>query len=132
MKPLELQLTLPLPLMSKARPRFTRTGRTYLPEAYRAWRHQAQDLLKGHWLAFDLPTVCSGRVALTFYGPARHDLDNLVGAVLDAGLPDKATGWRGCWRDDRVGVFPALQAEWIRSRDQRIDLRITAVQYCES
>ncbi|MGA0983743.1 MAG: RusA family crossover junction endodeoxyribonuclease [Burkholderiaceae bacterium] len=118
--------------MSKARPRFTRTGRTYMPEKYRAWRHECEDLLKGHWLAFDLPTISSCSAAFSFYGPARFDLDNLVGAVLDAGLPNKATGWRGCWRDDRVSVFPEICARWHRSRDQRIELLISVWDYCET
>lgn len=118
--------------MSKARPRFARNGRTYMPERYRAWRHQAEDALKGHWLAFELPTVCHATASLDFYGPARFDLDNLVGAVLDAGLPNKSTGWRGCWRDDRVSVFSEICARWHKSSQQRTEILLSVDAWCDS
>lgn len=127
----EIQLVLDVPLKSKARPRFAR-GRSYLPSDYREWRKVAEDQLKALWLAFDLPTVASATVYLEFYGPGRFDLDNLIGAVLDAGLPCKKTGWRGCWKDDRVTVFGEIHATWVRSRDEHIRVRLNNLKSIES
>jgi Holliday junction resolvase RusA-like endonuclease len=56
---------------------------------------------------------------LSFRGPARGDLDNLAGAVLDAG--------NGLiWRDDRVGVLPTLALRWTKTHkeDQSIYIKV--------
>lgn len=105
--------------MGKARPRCG-GGHAYLPANYRDWKNRARDALMGYWVDLDLPTIqhCT-RLEVYCYGPGRHDGDNLVGALLDAGLPDKKTGWRGCWRDDRVTVFPLIQIAWHRSASEK-------------
>lgn len=126
----QIRFELDIPLKSKARPRFAR-GRSYLPASYREWRKIAEDQLKGLWLAFDLPTVCYATVELEFHGPGRFDLDNLIGAVLDSGLPCKKTGWRGCWKDDRVTVFPEIRATWVRSREEFIRMSLNGLKPCE-
>lgn len=107
-----------LPLMSKARPRSPRRGgRPYTPEAYRRWLQQARAVLGEWWTAPPLPAVRC--VCMTFRGPARGDLDNLAGAVLDAG--------NGLvWADDRVNVVPVLALRFTRvpTNQQAIYLKV--------
>ena len=121
---MRILVSLPLPLMGKARPRCGQ-GRVYLPPEYREWKRRAADLLAAHWQEYNLPTITAAKhLHLTAYGPGRHDPDNLLGAVLDAGLPSRATGWRGCWRDDRVTVFPRTSFHWVRCSNEHWSLRI--------
>ena len=120
----EINLRIELPLMSKARPRCTRGGHAYMPPRYMEWKRQARDQLMGFWVDMDLPTLEQFEFHVKAYGPGRSDPDNLIAAMLDAGLPDKKSDWRGCWRDDRVTVCPKLSFEWIRSRQQFWELRI--------
>lgn len=119
-----------LPLKSKARPRCPRRGgRPYLPVDYQEWRKCAEDQLKGIWSAYDLPTLECCAMRMRFYGPGRHDLDNLQGSFLDAGLPNKKTDWRGCWKDDRVTVIPEIHATWHRSKYQYTRVTITPLAH---
>lgn len=121
----ELVIFLDLPLMSKARPRFGSKGsHAYLPSKYRDWKSQCRDRLKAIWVEFDLPTLDSFELEIEAHGPGRCDADNLLGSILDAGLPDKATGWRGCWRDDRVTVVPSVSLCWIQDKNQYWKLRL--------
>lgn len=125
-----IELTLELPLKSKARPRFAK-GRTYMPADYRDWKEKAKILLREHWERNGLATIVQAEhISLKFYGPARHDLDNLCGAVLDSGLPTK--DWQGAWKDDRVTVFPSICASFTKSPDPRIDLLIITEESYES
>ena len=114
----EIQFTLELPLMSKARPRFGQ-GRSYLPAKYREWKNNARDQLKAIWVEFELDTLEQFEMEVQAYGPGRCDADNLIGALLDSGLPDKKTGWRGAWKDDRVTVIPYLSFRWHRSKEEK-------------
>lgn len=104
-----------------------------MPANYRDWQNIARDQLKALWLDFDLPLILEARFDAVFHGPGRADPDNLLGSVFDAGLPEKAkrtgTGWRGCWRDDRVTVFPRGSWEWSRSPAPRIDICLTELHY---
>lgn len=129
---MEIKLSLNLPLMAKARPRCGQ-GHAYLPANYREWKNQARDALAAQWVALDLPTL-TGPHALEVdcYGPGRHDPDNLLGAVLDAGLPCKATGWRGCWRDDRVTVFPSVCIRWHKTQGKADQLWQIAICNAET
>lgn len=120
-----IHFRLDLPLQSKPRPRCTRMGRAYNPPVYAEWKNQARDLLVAHWVEFELPTLEHFALELKMYGPGRSDPDNLAGAFLDAGLPCKKTGWRGCWRDDRVTVIHKLSIEWQRSKEQHWDATFT-------
>jgi len=114
----EIQFTLELPLMSKARPRFGQ-GRSYLPAKYREWKNNARDQLKAIWVEFELDTLEQFEMEVEAYGPGRCDADNLIGALLDSGLPDKKTGWRGAWKDDRVTVIPYISFRWHRSKEEK-------------
>jgi len=119
----EIAFTLHLPLMSKARPRFGQ-GRSYLPTKYREWKNSARDQLKAVWTEYDLETLEQFEIEVEAYGPGRCDADNLIGALLDSGLPDKKTGWRGAWKDDRVTVVPFLSFRWHRNKEEKWVIRI--------
>ena len=96
-----------VPLMSKARPRSPRRGgRPYMPPAYMQWKANVRAQLAEWWCEPPLEQV--NCLVLTFYGPARGDLDNLAGAVLDSG--------NGLvWTDDRVSVLPAMALRFNRA-----------------
>lgn len=107
-----------VPLMSKARPRSPRGGgRPYMPRAYMDWKANVRAILAEWWTIEPLDDVRC--LCLSFRGPARGDLDNMAGAVLDAG--------NGLiWRDDRVGVLPTLALRWTKSSktDQSIQMKV--------
>lgn len=94
----------PLPLQPKSRPRFGR-GKAFKDSKYRAWMESCRAILAEWWT---IPPLQKGQVIalhLTFYGPGTSDLDNLQGAVLDAG--------KGVvWTDDRVTVLRRIEAQW--------------------
>lgn len=95
---------LPVPLQPKARPRFG-NGMAYKDTKYRDWAENVRSILREWWTA---PPLQKGQVValqLTFCGPGTSDLDNLAGAVMDAG--------NGIvWIDDRVTVLQRIEAEW--------------------
>lgn len=93
-----------VPLMSKARPRTPRSGgRPYMPKAYMSWKEALRSLMAEWWTIPPLEKVSC--LVLTFSGPARGDLDNMAGAVLDSG--------NGLiWVDDRVSVIPCIASRW--------------------
>lgn len=107
-----------VPLMSKARPRFNRrTGAVYNPEAYEDWKATVRAILAEWWTIEPLDEVRC--LCLSFRGPARGDLDNLAGAVLDAGN-------ELIWRDDTVAVMPTLALRWTKTpkADQSIYMKV--------
>jgi Holliday junction resolvase RusA-like endonuclease len=95
---------LPVPLQPKSRPRFGK-GSAYKDSKYKAWTKSAQAILAEWWT---IPPLGKGQVValhLTFCGPGTSDLDNLAGAVMDAG--------NGIvWQDDRVTVLQRIEAQW--------------------
>lgn len=118
------QFTLQVPLKSKARPRFA-GGHGYLPRDYREWKDLCTLCIKAIWEQNSWDTVVSAStISFEFVGPARHDLDNLVGAVLDAGLPNERLGFRGAWVDDRVTVFPSISASFTKGKPECIHCAI--------
>ena len=82
------------------------------------WKNTTRDHLKQLWVDFDLPTLELFEMEVEAHGPGRCDADNLLGALLDSGIPDKKTGWAGAWKDDRVTVIPFVSLRWIRSKEQ--------------
>ena len=56
---------------------------------------------------------------MTFRGPGTSDLDNLQGAVMDAGSGI-------VWTDDRVTVLRRIEAEWEKApkNNQSIYLKV--------
>lgn len=108
---------LPISLQPKVRPRFS--GRAYMPTEYRKWMKECRAILSEWWV---MPPLQKGQLLVLhflFRGPGRSDLDNLQGAVLDAG--------NGIvWVDDRVTVVRRIEAEWEKAptTDQSIYLKV--------
>lgn len=122
----EVSFRLDLPLVSKARPRFGK-GRSYLPAKYREWKLAATTRLKEVWQQLGLNTLNQFELHVEAHGPGRCDADNLIGALLDAGLPDKRSGWPGAWKDDRVTVVPSISFRWVRDREEFWDVSVTVI-----
>ena len=119
----EFHFRLNMPLMSKARPRFGQ-GRSYLPAKYREWKDAARECLKRIWETNELETLTQFEIHVEAHGPGRFDNDNLIGALLDSGIPDKKSGWAGAWKDDRVTVIPYLSIRWVRDQKQYWDVSV--------
>lgn len=124
----QVDLVLPVPLQPKTRPRFRRNGTTYTDNKYRDWIKNVRAILQEWWTR---PPLQKGELVclqLKFYGPGTSDLDNLAGAVMDAGLPDPNAKppWGGCWVDDRPTVIRRIECEWEKSplKDQSILLTV--------
>lgn len=112
------RITLHVPLMSKARPRsFAGQKVPYMPAAYKKWKADVRAQLAEWWVEPPLETV--NVLSLRFAGPARADLDNLMGAILDCGN-------QLVWRDDRVSVISKLVGEHkkAKEKDSTIEIRI--------
>jgi Holliday junction resolvase RusA-like endonuclease len=95
-----------MPLFSKARPRLTRSGHAYMPQAYKDAQAEMRRQLTKQWSGEPL----SGPVALYLcvHGEARADSDNIAGALMDA-----ANGI--LWTDDRVSIISTLVVEWSKA-----------------
>jgi len=78
-----------------------------MPPAYKKWKSNLRGLMGEWWTMPPLDSVHT--LILTFTGPARGDLDNLAGAVLDSGN-------QLIWADDRVSVIPAIDLGWKKCR----------------
>jgi Holliday junction resolvase RusA-like endonuclease len=91
------------PLFSKARPRMTRYGAAYMPPAYKEAQRSIRKLIISQWGREPL----SGPIGLNVkvYGEGRGDLDNIIGALMDAANSI-------LWLDDRVSVIKSLSIEW--------------------
>ena len=112
------RITLHVPLMSKARPRsFSGQKVPYMPAAYKKWKADVRAQLAEWWVDPPLETV--NVLSLRFAGPARADLDNLMGAILDCGN-------QLVWRDDRVSVISRLIGEHKKAKaeESTIEIRI--------
>lgn len=104
--------------MPKQRPRFN--GRSaHLSHRYRHWLEDARASMRKQWEGPPLPLLED--LEVSFHGPARSDIDNLLGAVLDAG-----TGI--LWVNDRVSVIPQATARFFKDSlaKQEIHILITS------
>lgn len=111
------EFLLRMPLQPKERPRFS--GHAYKSSRYREWTQQCRAILAEWWTIPPLGTGEIIAVQFTFRGPGTSDLDNLQGAVMDAG--------KGIvWTDDRVTVLRRVEAEWEKApkNDQSINLKV--------
>lgn len=115
------EITLHLPLQPKRAPVFnSRSKVAYKEHKYQAWLTEAKPLLKRFWPEPALQKDNLVGLQMIFRGPSYCDLDNLAGAVMDAG--------KGIiWADDRVTIIRRLEAAWERRpmRQQSIHLKIT-------
>jgi len=113
------EFTLPLRPISKARPRsFQGQARPYMPASYKQWIKDARMHL-GEWWT-DPPLDHVDELAVHFYGPARGDLDNRVGSLLDAMNGLVIT-------DDNVSVLPRMRLAFTKAKtaEARIYIRLT-------
>lgn len=112
------RIVLHVPLMSKARPRsFSGQKIPYMPAKYKKWKAEVRAQLAEWWVAPPLDVVHV--VSMRFSGPARGDLDNLMGAILDSGNDL-------IWKDDRVSVISRLYAVHTKAKekDSQIEIKI--------
>ena len=113
-----VRITLHVPLMSKARPRsFSGQKMPYMPAKYKKWKAEVRAQLAEWWTDPPLDVVHS--VILKFKGPARGDLDNLQGAILDCGN-------NLIWKDDRVSIISKLYGEFQKAKqvDSQVELTL--------
>jgi len=101
---------------SKERPRFG-GSHAYHSKGYREWLRQCKALMSEWWLEAPLEQVTT--VCAHFFGPAQGDVDNKLGAVLDAG-----TGV--IWKDDNVRCISKCTTQWTKAskKEARIHLKI--------
>ena len=106
-RPTDYLLELNYPLFSKARPRMTKSGHTYMPAAYKEAQHAIREQLKQQW---QMPPL-QGPVALHMevWGEGRGDTDNIAGAFMDS-------AHKIVFEDDRVTVIRALSIRWHKAR----------------
>lgn len=95
-----------MPLFSKARPRLTRFGKAYMPQAYKDSQAEMRRQLASQWT--DEPLTGPMALYLRVYGEGRGDTDNIAGAIMDA-----ANGI--LWTDDRVSIISTLVVEWVKA-----------------
>lgn len=93
-------------LFSKARPRMTKSGHTYMPKEYKEAQRLMREQLREQWTI--APLECPVRIHLEMRGEGRGDPDNIIGAFLDA-----AVGI--VFVDDRVKNLPKGSWEWIKT-----------------
>lgn len=111
---------LPLRPISKARPRsFRGQARPYTDTVYKEWLTTARTLLEEWWIHPPLSHV--SLMDVEFYGPARGDLDNRLGSVLDAMVQAKVV------TDDNVNVIPRIRMSFTKTRpaDAQIYIKLT-------
>lgn len=103
----EYLITIKQPLFSKARPRLTRSGRAYMPAAYKEAQSLMRNQIREQWDREPLQGPLS--VHLEVAGEGRGDLDNIAGAFLDSAQGIVFT-------DDRVSVINVLHIEWQKAK----------------
>ena len=112
------EFLLQVPLKPKERPRFS--GHAYNSSGYRDWIGECRAILSEWWT---IPPLGKGQIAsvhFTFRGPGISDLDNLQGAVMDAG--------KGVvWTDDRVTVISRTEATWEKAPKNNQSILLTVI-----
>lgn len=114
----QVDIHLPLAPKSKARPRaYMGQARPYMDAAYKDWVRRARALMGEHWTGQPLDHI--NVLVVTFFGPARGDLDNRLGSLLDAG--------NGLiWKDDNVNVIGTVAMSWQKTslKDAHINFSV--------
>lgn len=98
---------LPIRPMSKARPRLAAGKVPYHDKVYTEWLKDCRAHMAEWWTHPPLEHI--NCLIVHFYGPARGDLDNRLGSVLDAG-----TGL--IWSDDNVKVIGTCALRWYHAK----------------
>ena len=116
-----IEITVLMPLFSKARPRVTSRG-TFMPKDYKDKQKemlsQIKDQYKGEPLEGPL------RVELELRGEGRADIDNMVGAFFD--VANKVL-----WVDDRVSIIPEMSVKWTKAKKDQSCWEIKIYQIAE-
>jgi len=111
-------LLLPFRPMSKPRPRSTiGVARPYMDKVYTEWKAKVRAYMGEWWVEPPLERI--NCMVVHFHGPARGDLDNRLGSVMDAG--------NGLiWTDDNVNVIRAVAARHIKAstKEARIYMKL--------
>ena len=102
-------LHIKMPLHSKARPRMTKNGHTYMAESYRLAQAEMQRQIRSQW-AME-PLVGPIGLYIKICGEGRGDADNIAGFLMDAAGPSKNRPGI-LWQDDRVSVIPLVIVDW--------------------
>ena len=113
------EIHLPLRPISKPRPRsYMGQSRPYNDPVYKRWIEQAKAHMTEFWIMKPLDFVTN--LDVRFHGPARGDLDNRLGAILDAG--------NGIiWRDDNVKVIGNVTMKWYQTKEKEAFIKLLVV-----
>ena len=113
------EIHLPLRPISKPRPRsLMGQRRPYNDPIYKRWIEQAKAHMTEFWTKPPLDHVIN--LDVRFHGPARGDLDNRLGAIMDAG--------NGIiWRDDNVKVIASVTMKWHHTKAKEAHIRLLVV-----
>ena len=111
------ELVLNVPLMSRPAPDQWRAVPFLHAAGIQEMEKEVRAQMAEWWV--DEPLELVYLVRMTFKGPQRQDLDNLLGAVLDAGNDL-------IWKDDRVSVISRLVGEHQKAKttEQQIVLKL--------
>ena len=92
--------------------------RDYNDPIYKRWIEQAKAHMTEFWTKPPLDHVIN--LDVRFHGPARGDLDNRLGAIMDAG--------NGIiWRDDNVKVIASVTMKWHHTKAKEAHIRLLVV-----
>lgn len=103
-----IEITVLMPLFSKARPRVTSRG-TFMPKDYKDKQKEMLSQIKAQYKGEPLEGPL--RVELELRGEGRADIDNMVGAFFD--VANKVL-----WVDDRVSIIPELSVSWTKAKKE--------------
>lgn len=110
------------PLFSKARPRMTKSGHTYMPQAYKDAQAEMRIYLREQWT--EAPLEEPVMLHLDVQGEGRGDADNIMGAFFDSAVGIVFT-------DDRVKYIPQVSFEWHKAAKKDSMWRILIAPYNE-
>lgn len=112
-----VEFTIPIAPKSKERPRFLQGQKIpYMDPKYKQWKKDVWSLASEFWTQDPLKK-CKAIIVI-FHGPARGDLDNLLGGVLDALTSVKAKKGKQLYEprlfeDDNVKVIDDIHLRWV-------------------
>tara|TARA_B100001250_G_C19705080_1_gene746580 strand:- start:460 stop:852 length:393 start_codon:yes stop_codon:yes gene_type:complete len=112
----KVEFDIPIAPKSKARPRsFQGQARPYMDPSYKKWKKDVWSLASEFWT--EKPLEKCNAIIVVFYGPARGDIDNLIGGLLDALVSVKEKGKQPyeprLFKDDNVKVINDIHMRWM-------------------
>lgn len=136
------EYTIPIKLMPKKRPQAGK-GRMFMPRDYQDWKQAVRDKLA----AFaPTPTLAPVAIGVEIHSPSRPrgDVDNVLGALLDAIQPPRARGdvraqrllekaltieermamAPGCLIGDDAQVKEILYFRWVKAKEYSVTIRL--------